>query len=86
MRSLGANRKQILKHILECATLDWIYLVLVGKPEGWRPLGKSRSRWKHEIRTDLETITRAWTGLIWLRIGKSLKFVITFMNSRVRVP
>ena len=41
-----------------------------GKPEGMRPLGRPRRRWKHKIKMDLgEVGCWAWTGSIWLRIG-----------------
>jgi hypothetical protein len=30
------------------------YRILVGKPEGRRPLGRPRRRWKYNIETDLE--------------------------------
>jgi hypothetical protein len=30
-----------------------VYVVLMGKPEGKRPLGRSRRRWEDGIRTDL---------------------------------
>jgi hypothetical protein len=33
-----------------------VYRVLVGKPEGRRPLGKSRRRWKDNIRIDLQEV------------------------------
>jgi len=47
-----------------------VYRVLVGKPEGMRPLGRPRCRWKDNIKMDLdEAGCRAWTGSIWLRIG-----------------
>jgi len=41
----------------------------VRKPEGGRPLGRSRCRWQDNINTDLrETEWRGiWTGLVWLR-------------------
>jgi hypothetical protein len=46
--------------------------VLVGKPEGKSPLGKSRYRWNNNIKMDC----RKWDGgahptLNWLRIGTS---------------
>jgi len=31
-----------------------VYRVLVGKPEGKRPLGRPRCRWKDNIKMDLE--------------------------------
>jgi hypothetical protein len=56
------------------------------KPDVWKPLGRSRSRWEHKIRRDLKGVRREWTGLFCLRIGKCLKLVITVMNFRVPVP
>jgi hypothetical protein len=32
------------------------YRILVGKPEGERPLGRPRSRWENNIRMDLKEI------------------------------
>jgi hypothetical protein len=44
--------------------------VLVGKPDGKRPLGIPRHRWKDNIKMDLQEIEAGvWTGSIWLRIG-----------------
>jgi hypothetical protein len=52
------------------------YRVLVGKPEGKRPLGRPRQRLEDNIKMDIqEGRWGAWTGLIWLRIragGKQL--------------
>ena len=33
-----------------------VYRVLVGKPEGNRPLGRPRRRWVDNIRTDLQEV------------------------------
>ena len=30
-----------------------VYIILVGKPEGKRPLGRPRSRWEDNIKMDL---------------------------------
>ena len=47
-----------------------IYWVLVGKPEGKRPLGIQRLRWEDNIKMDLPEMRRGvWTGSRWLRIG-----------------
>jgi hypothetical protein len=37
------------------------YRILVGKPEGKRPLGRFRGRWKDNIKMDLREI--GWYGL-----------------------
>jgi hypothetical protein len=46
------------------------YRILVGKPEGKRPLGRLRGRWVENIIQILEDGI-LWTGSIWLRIGTS---------------
>jgi hypothetical protein len=47
-----------------------LYRVLVGKPEGKRPLGRLRRREEDKIKMDLQEVAwRAWTGSSWLRIG-----------------
>jgi hypothetical protein len=45
---------------------------LVGRPEGKRPLGRPRRRWKDNIKMDLrETEIDAANGFGWLRIGSN---------------
>jgi hypothetical protein len=47
-----------------------VHKVLVGKPEGWRPLGIPRRRWEHGIRMDLREIGwGGWIGFDCLRRG-----------------
>jgi hypothetical protein len=47
-----------------------VYKLLMGKPEGKRPLGRPRSRWEAGIRMDLGEIGwGAWSGFTWFRIG-----------------
>jgi hypothetical protein len=46
------------------------YNILVGRPEGRRPLRRPRLRWEDNIKMDLREIGLGiWIGLIWLRIG-----------------
>jgi hypothetical protein len=33
-----------------------VYRVLVGKPEGKRPLGRLRRRWENNIKMDIEDV------------------------------
>jgi hypothetical protein len=43
------------------------YMILVGKPEGKRPLGRSRRRWEDNIRMDLREI--GWSGTDWINLA-----------------
>jgi hypothetical protein len=40
------------------------YRILVGKPEGKRPLGRPRRRWVDNIKIDLREI--GWDGVDWM--------------------
>jgi hypothetical protein len=46
-----------------------VYRLLVGKPEGRRPLERSRRRWIDNIKMDILEKGLFWTGLVRLRIG-----------------
>jgi hypothetical protein len=43
--------------------------ILVGKPEGKTPLGRSRHRRVDNMKMDLRYDGVVWTGLIWSRMG-----------------
>jgi hypothetical protein len=45
-----------------------VYKVLVGKPEGKRPLGRPRRRWEDGIRMDLREIGLG--GVDWIRLAQ----------------
>jgi len=55
-------------HVAHMGERRYVYKVLVGKPEGRRPLGRPRRRWEDYIKMDVQEVG-AWTGLILLRIG-----------------
>ena len=55
------------------------YRVLVGKPEGKRPLGRPRRRWVDNIRMDLQKLGCGYVG--W--IGLAQDRVSAVMNLRV---
>jgi hypothetical protein len=44
------------------------YGILVGKPEGKRPLGRPRRRWQDNIKMDLKEI--GWGGMDWLDLAQ----------------
>ena len=46
-----------------------VHRVLVGKPEGKRPLGRPRRRWEDNIKMYLREVGGVETGWSWLRIG-----------------
>jgi hypothetical protein len=61
-----------------------VYRVLVGKPEGKKPLGRPRRRWKDNIRMDLQGVgcgCEDWTGLAQNR-DRWWELVSAVMNLR----
>jgi hypothetical protein len=61
------------------------YRILVGKPEGTRPLGRPRCRWVDNIKMDLREMR--WDGMDWIELAQHRDqwraFVNTEMNFRV---
>jgi hypothetical protein len=47
------------------------YTILVGKPEGKRPLGRPRRRWVDNIKIDLREI--GWDGMEWIDLAQLRK-------------
>jgi hypothetical protein len=61
------------------------YRILVGKPEGNRPLVRPRRRWVDNIKMDLREI--GWDGMDWMDLAQDRDqwraLVNTVMNLRV---
>jgi hypothetical protein len=45
-----------------------LYRVLVGNPEGKRPLGRSRFRWEDNIKKDLQEV--GCGGIDWIELAQ----------------
>jgi len=62
-----------------------VYRVLVGKPEGKRPLGRPRIRWEDNIKMDLQEV--GCGGMDWTELAQDRDrwraLVTTVMNLRV---
>jgi hypothetical protein len=62
-----------------------VYRILMGKPEGKRPLGRPRRRWEGNIRMDLREI--GCGGMDWIDLAQDRDqwraLVNTVMNLRV---
>jgi hypothetical protein len=61
------------------------YMILVGKPEGKRPLGRPRCRWVDNIKMDLRKI--GWDDVDWMDMAQDTDqwraLVNTVLNLRV---
>jgi hypothetical protein len=63
----------------------YAYRILVGKPEGKRPLARPRCKWVHNIKMDLREI--GWSVMEWIDVAQDRDqwraLVNTVMNLRV---
>jgi hypothetical protein len=63
------------------------YRLLVGKPEGERPLGRPRLRWEDNIKMDIRDL--GWGGMDWIDLAQDRDqwraLVNTVMNLQASV-
>jgi hypothetical protein len=75
-------------HVARIGQERKVYKVLVGKPEGKRPLGRPRRRWEDRIRMDLTEIGLG--DVDWIRLAQDRDqwraVVSAVMNLRVLAP
>jgi len=70
VRVIKSRRMRWVGNVARMMERRGLYRVLVGKPEGKRPLGKLRCGWQDNIQMDLQEVEcGVWTGSRWLRTG-----------------
>jgi hypothetical protein len=85
MRMIKSGRMRWAGHVARRGATRNAYRILVGMPEGKRPLGRPRRRWVDNIKMDLTEI--GWDGVDWIELGQDRDqwraLVNTVMNLRV---
>jgi hypothetical protein len=88
IRQVKSRRMRWAGHVARMGEERKVYKVLVGKPEGRRPLGRPRRRWEDGIRMDLREIGLG--GVDWIRLSRDRDrwraVVSAVMNLRVLAP
>jgi hypothetical protein len=70
VRQIKSGRMRWAGHVARMGEGRNVYRVLVGKPEGKRPLGRPRRRWEDGLKMDLGEIGwGVWSGFTWQRVG-----------------
>ena len=85
VRVIKLRRMRWAGHVVRMGEERGVYRVLVGKPEGKRPLGRPRHRWVDNIRMDLQKVGCGyvdWIGLVQDR-DRWRTLVSAAMNLRV---
>jgi hypothetical protein len=58
LRVIKARRMRWAGHVARMGEVRGVYIILVGRPEGRRLLGRTRRRWEDNIKIDLRD--RVW--------------------------
>jgi hypothetical protein len=56
VRVVKSRRMRWAGHVARMGEDRGVHMVLVGKPEGKRPLGRPRRRWEDNIKMDLQEV------------------------------
>ena len=85
VRVIKSRRMRWAGHVARMEEGRGVHRVLVGKPEGKRPLGRPRRRWEDNIKMDLEEVERGCGD--WMELAQDRDrwraLVSTVMNFRV---
>ena len=79
------SRRRWAGHVTRMGDRRGVYCVLVGRPEGKRPLGRPRLRWEDNIKMDLHEV--GCEGMDWIELAQDRDrwraLVSEVMNFRV---
>jgi hypothetical protein len=88
IRQIKSRRMRWEGHVARMGQERNVYRVLMGKPEGKRPLGIQRRRWEDGIRMDPREI--GWGSVDWIQLAQDRDrwraLVNTVMNLQALVP
>jgi hypothetical protein len=78
IRIMKSRRMRWAGHVARMGEKRNAYRLLVGKPEGKRPLGRPRHRWVVNIRRDLVEV--GWGDVDWIGLAKDKDRSRALMN------
>jgi hypothetical protein len=85
IRVIKSRRMRWVGHVARLGEMRNVCRLLVGKPEGKKPLRRSRRRWVDNIKMDLVAIEKG--GLDWIGLAQDRykwgAFMSAVMNLRV---
>jgi hypothetical protein len=88
IRQIKSRSMRWVGHVARMGEDRNVYKVLMGKPEGKRPLGRPRCRWEDGMRMDLREI--GWGSVDWIRLAQDMDWwravVNAMMNLLVLMP
>jgi hypothetical protein len=79
IRIIKSRRMRWAGHVARMEEKRNAYMLLVGKPEGNRPLGKPRRKWVDNIRMDLGEV--GWGDVDWIGLAQDKNRWRALVNS-----
>ena len=86
VRVIKSRRMRWAGHVARMVEERGVYRVLVGKPEGRRPLGRPRRRWVDNIRMDLQEVGCVYMDWIGLAQDRDMWRTVVSAVMNLRVP
>jgi hypothetical protein len=83
---IKARRLRWARHVARTGEGKGVYRVLVGKPEGKRPLRRPRHRWEDNVRMDLQEVGFGCEEWIWLAQDRDRWRALVRAVRNLRVP
>jgi hypothetical protein len=83
---IKARRMRWAGHVASMGEVRFAYNILVGRPEGRRPLGRPMCRWEDNIKMDLREI--GFGNVDWIHLAQDRNRWQALMNMvmNLRVP
>ena len=83
---IKSRRMRWAGHVARMGKERGVYRVMVGKPEGKKPLGRRRRRWVDNIRTDLQEVGCGYMDLVGLAQDRDRWRTLVSAVMNLRVP
>ena len=85
-RVIKSRKMRWTEHVARMEERKGVYKVLMGKPEGKRPLGRARRRWEDSIKMDLQEV--GCGGMVWIELAQDKQSYRALVNAvmNIRVP
>jgi hypothetical protein len=83
IRVIHSSRRQWVGHVARMWEGRGAYRILVGKPEGRRPLGRPRRKWEDNIKMDLQDVERE--SMDWIDLAQDRDWRRALINAAINL-
>jgi len=84
VRVIKSRRMKWVGHVARMMEERGVYRILVGKPEGKRPLGRTGRRWEDNIKMDLQEVGCGDTD--WIELAQDRDRWRALVNAAMNLP